>query len=845
MAPLDRKNALYAQAAVTGIDFVAVHASQVTLDVFLFHDPSALTPPLVVTAADVVITGEDEPSIPVLGVVAVPGVDGREVLRVTVARPGGFGRSWLELRGAQIDLYYRRIEIDWKATCPRDVDCAPPPHACPPPAADDVTIDPAARDYRSLRQALLEFASLRHPTWKDRLEADVGVMMVEVIAAMGDELAYYQDRVARETQFGSASQRRSVRRHVRLVDYDLHDGLGAAGWLAVTVADTLDDPPLGWRQVPAGMPVWACGDGVAIGFEVGTLDLALAGATYRVHDKRNKLAAHVWDGDEPDPHAPHRPIPGGCLPVGATEVFVPGDRASLFAPGERVFLVTEPPATERDVPERRLLVTLRAVEALADPLGAALGAEAVVTRLTWDEPTPFELDLAWLSVLGNAVPVTAGVTRRTTYSLGGNLTGFPQAVERVGADRSVTFLHTLPARGPAPASVVPTDAIWPHVEDQELVRLGPAPRSAAPEVAVHEVAAPAALALGQRWDYRPTLIGTNSSTPQDRHFTLDDGTWDRAIGFQRAGGEFVHHDYLTGAGATVRFGDGEFGQVPAKGNPAVGQERYVRATYRLGNGARGNLPGGALRFADPDAGAAWTAFDPSLGFVVEVTNPLPTSGGVDAETIAQAKRDAPDEFRAVTYRAVRPADFDEAAARLPWVQQAGTQFRWTGSWSTAFTTADPRGDSELPDDRRRALGQHLDRFRMTGRELHVRAPRYADLDLVITLCVEPYAYPGQVVVAVMRALLGTRGVRPVRGFFDPDRFTFGTPLDRSELEAWIQGVPGVRAVKQLELARRGWFEARPFAEPYYQPGADEVIRVLGDPRHPDRGTVRIEPEGGA
>ena len=35
-------------------------------------------------------------------------------------------------------------------------------------------------------------------------------MMVEVLAAMGDELAFYQDRVARETQFGSASQRRSV-----------------------------------------------------------------------------------------------------------------------------------------------------------------------------------------------------------------------------------------------------------------------------------------------------------------------------------------------------------------------------------------------------------------------------------------------------------------------------------------------------------------------------------------------------------------------------------------------------------------------------------------------------------
>ena len=66
----------------------------------------------------------------------------------------------------------------------------------------------------------------------------------------------------------------------------------------------------------------------------------------------------------------------------------------------------------------------------------------------------------------------------------------------------------------------------------------------------------------------------------------------------------MHKDYLSGTGTTVRFGDGEFGQVPARGNPAVGQERYLRATYRLGNGVRGNLPGGALRFADPQAGTA-------------------------------------------------------------------------------------------------------------------------------------------------------------------------------------------------------------------------------------------------
>ena len=44
----------------------------------------------------------------------------------------------------------------------------------------------------------------------------------------------------------------------------------------------------------------------------------------------------------------------------------------------------------------------------------------------------------------------------------------------------------------------------------------------------------------------------------------------------------------------------------------------------------------------------------------------------------------------MTYRAVVPADYEAAAETLPWVQRAGTAFRWTGSWLTVFTTPDTR-----------------------------------------------------------------------------------------------------------------------------------------------------------
>jgi hypothetical protein len=839
MAVIDRESALLAQTALTGIDFVAVHGNQTVLDVYFLREPTSLSPALTIAASDVSIIGEDNTKLPITNVAWFGPLAGRTVLRVTTDRPGDFGRYRLDIAGNRIDPFFRSIEINFKANCESDIDCEAPPHECPAEPRDEIVVDGSARDFWSLRRALLDFANQRNPRWQDRLEADVGVMFVELLAALGDDLAYYQDRVGRETQFESASQRRSVRRHVRLVDYDLHDGLGARGWLAIETAPT----PPGFQLVPAGTGVWARSEGGrVVGFEIGKgLRDSLANKAFRVNSLRNKLRAHIWDGEEPDALAALRPLPANCLPVGSRSVYLQGHLAALFDVGERIFLVTEPPIDQRDMPIRRVLVTITARADETDPLGGVLGTGSDVTRIDWFEPLPFEMNLEWLWVLGNAVPISAGVTTATDFSIGPNTQQLPVALERNGPNRSIAFLHTLPNR------LIKADRIragLPVLDEtiafgEGLVRLGSDPRKADAEIAVFELALPANTQAKQ-WTWRRTLIGSNSAEPEDTVYTLDDGSWERAVGFRRLGGELVHHDYVSGAGTTLRFGDGEFGRLPARGTALPGEDRFFRARYRLGNGARGNLPADTLRWADP---TGKQPFDPA--FIVSVTNPLPTTGGVDPETLVEAKRDAPAAFRAETYRAVRAEDYDELAQRLDWIQRAGTQFRWTGSWLSAFTAADPAHIDELPVDRRTTLTRYLDRYRMAGREVRVLEPHYADLDLEITICVAPDSYPGEVVTAVKVALLGQKGVRPVVGFFDPDHFTFGTPLDRSELETAVQRVPGVRAVKKIMIKRRGRFATRPFVEPYYKPAPNEVIRVDNDPRHPNRGSVQLRTEGGA
>src|SRR2546430_14686649 len=71
------------------------------------------------------------------------------------------------------------------------------------------------------------------PSWKERHLPDIGIVLTEILAYVGDYLSYFQDAVATEAYLGTARQRISVRRHARLIDYRLHDGCNARAWVAI------------------------------------------------------------------------------------------------------------------------------------------------------------------------------------------------------------------------------------------------------------------------------------------------------------------------------------------------------------------------------------------------------------------------------------------------------------------------------------------------------------------------------------------------------------------------------------------------------------------------------------
>ena len=199
-------------------------------------------------------------------------------------------------------------------------------------------------------------------------------------------------------------------------------------------------------------------------------------------------------------------------------------------------------------------------------------------------------------------------------------------------------------------------------------------------------------------------------------------------------GDTTWFDY-DGEGTTIRFGDGTFGLTPPAGT-------VFTATYLAGGGGAGNVPADTIVYLDPSQTGAG---------VTSVTNPFAATGGADEETPQQIGDRAPQAFRANPLRVVLAGDYVAAAQSPPWVQQAGTTFRWTGSWLTVFTTADPAQREDLTIAQLEQLSDLLNGRRLAGYESYVLAPNYTSLDLQITLCGAPTAFAADVQSAVLAA----------------------------------------------------------------------------------------------
>ncbi|MBI2207274.1 MAG: putative baseplate assembly protein [Candidatus Rokubacteria bacterium] len=769
----------------------------------------------------------------------VPGTPSN-VLTVTVDRPGDFSTYTLRLHRADdtdtppagFDPVLSAIDFSFKVDCASDLDCQSTP-VCPPETLVAPDIDYLAKDYGSFRRLMLDRLALLVPDWRDRNPADVGIALVELLAYVADHLSYQQDAIATEAYLDTARRRVSVRRHARLLDYAMHDGCNARAWVHVEVrgADPVVLPegtPILTRLVGRPGRIADSAEDYAQALQAGPAVFETIGDE-TLHAAHNRMPLYAW-GD-------HR----CCLPTGATRATLEGHFPALREGDVLVFEEVLGPRSGRadDAdPTHRHAVRLTAVRARdenGDPLVDPLVAPPADASLPLP-PAQRITEVRWAAE--DALPFPLCVSARTDE--GKDVDGVSVAIGNIVlADHGRTIdaeaLGAVPASRLALAPASSAGVCGEHVPDPVPVRYRPVlargPLTHAASVLRRELAggrvttervpfdpsAPAAAAFSWRLeDAMPVVWLTGGGEVWTaRRDLLSSGAFDP---------DFVVEVERDGA-AVLRFGDDEHGQRPEAG-------WTFEATYRVGNGTAGNVGADTLAHVVTNVGG-----------VIGARNPMAARGGVDPETIEDVRQRAPHAFR-TQERAVTPDDYAAVAQRHAGVQRAAATFRWTGSWHTVFVTVDRERGVPVDEAFEDALRGHLERFRMAGHDVEVDAPRFVALELGMFVCVKPDHLRRRVYDALADAFSSRTLPDGRRGFFHPDNFTFGQPVQLSRLYAAAHAVPGVASVRITKLQRQGVDDPGALDDGEIVLGPLEIARLDNDPNFPEHGVLALDVQGG-
>ena len=809
---------------------------------------------------------------------------------VELDRPGDFSTYRLVVDVPGFDPRHAALDVSFTVDCPSELDCVPEP-AAPAPAPQGPEISYLAKDYASFRQLLFDRLAVTMPAWREQHVPDLGVTLVELLAYVGDQLSYHQDAVATEAYLDTARQRISVRRHARLVDYRMHEGVNARTWVCVDTDTDLTLPAdvsfVTGPTDPAGVvlddtdPV-ATGPEVFVPVEPGERVVRATHGTIRLYtwsDARCCLptgatgatlldqadlppdvlpAPDGGDGSYGDPYPDPYPYPDERAP-----------RVLRLQPGDVLILeeVVGPRtgvAADAD-PTHRHPVRLTEVREDRDPVNGAQ-----LLEVTWADADalPFPLCLSSVGPPPKCEELTDVSVARGNVVLadhgrwvrGEDLGSVPVAAEQVPcadaacgqaavltpgrfaptlAGTPLTFSAPLPPADSAAALMAPPDA-RAALPALELTSTPQAPGGVDALFPPLHLVVPGELAARLA---DPVTVADHElrSLLSAAVRGLVDAWVDEAEAREQLAGALrdLRHrwspvfDLLSSS--------------PTDRHVVVEVDNDGRAHLRFGDGALGRRPAAHARFvadyrvggglagnvgADTIIGIAWGT-TVVRGARLRPRNPLPAWGGLAPETLASVKLRAPVAFRRELVRAVTADDYARLAERDPRVQRAAAALRFTGSATEVRVAVDARGGTagpELLDD----VAAALEPFRRIGHEVVVVPAVTVPLDVAVTVCVQP-AYLRAHVLAAVNRVLGA--------LFAPDALTFGDDVHLSRVVAAVVAVPGVENAEVTTLRRLlGGDDVT--VDGVLPIGPLEVARLDRDPDAPENGRLVLTPVGG-
>ncbi|MCX4587199.1 putative baseplate assembly protein [Streptomyces sp. NBC_01481] len=1042
----DGRRAKVRAAQLGGVDAVEVGDDGLTLTVtFLGKAPHGLCPENIringgrritgIEAVEVSVEREEDPELDDRLCVTLDRTGDTSRYTLSVVDTDPYGRPGTEPFPG-FDQRYFSAGFDFRPDCPTPFDCKDEQPDCPPSFPAAPVIDYTARDYDTIRRLILDRLALTTPDWVERNAADLGTTLVELLAHTADRISYQQDAVATEAYLDTARRRVSIRRHVRLIDYPMHDGVNARAFVAVETVRPLTLEPGTYRFAAVDVRSLGPRDRPAIGTVIEDRDLAVldergsvevfepvvADEPLALRPEHNTIRFWTW-GDEvcslpkgatsatlrdawADEECSVRSLelaPGDLLLIeevlGAVSG-TPGDADPAHRQAVRLTSVT--PVVDRLADQPVLEVTWAQEDAPAFPVclstrggrdcepvedvSVARGNVVLVDHgrsLTFCGGTPENVTVPPApAVLGSCDPSGFGcwdrkegnatadlINARLEQTRCGRFLTADQVRELftvVGEDETARAGLGLELAGRRREKVVPGTAyeqaealetllaqvVYPgiparfrpvlqrspvvqsvpfpdprHVSAGQSTRLAAIPgrvrqrlvelwRSARdcdgltePEIAEltvlfglrvlerlelrrHPVRvlrellhrserllaaklrrlevltararAGAVLDDSIAWEIthtwgaeyaagidpdEPVLRGPAAALVQDPRaalpaVTVADGEewWTAKRDLLDSGARDRHFvgELEDDGRIALRFGDGRHGSRPQPG-------ARLELHYRLGGGTAGNVGAESINHLvlcrdpeDADAG------DPMP--VAGVRNPLPAVGGTEPEPVEQVRQLAPLDLKRTRLRAVTAEDYAALASKLPGVQRAAAEIRWTGSVQEAHVAVDALGNGDASPALLDSVAYALESYRRIGHDLVVGPARSVPLDIELAVCAAPGHQHGQILAELYR-LLGNRALTGGRlGFFHPDALTLGEPVRLSRLVAAAAAVQGVESVRVTRLRRL--FHEDPLDDTALEAGVLrlgplEIARCDNDPDRPELGRLSIELGGGA
>jgi hypothetical protein len=289
----------------------------------------------------------------------------------------------------------------------------------------------------------------------------------------------------------------------------------------------------------------------------------------------------------------------------------------------------------------------------------------------------------------------------------------------------------------------------------------------------------------------------------------------------------------------IRFGNGARGFRPPAG-------AVIQAAYDFGGGRQGQVGIGAIKQA------------PALSSNLGVRNPVPTWGGSDGETVAEAERRIPNVLRhreqIVSVTDCREITYDTPGVELGRVEVLSLfhpESPKIVARGVITVLVIPRRDPLQPDAPRadrlfvETVCRYLEPRRVLTTELHVRGPVYVPVWVSIGIDV----VPGFDTAPVREAVAGNvrTFLSALRGGFEGAGWPLNKAVEAAEIAAAATRVAGVASVNGVLVAGVTGEANQPIVlEGLQLPVVRAVSVVAGDPLSLEeiRGQLPLDGDGG-